>query len=107
MTIINETAGAVKARDLYYRETSKTLGLRLKESELAALNQRFRLDGFDNLSDLVRSYLNGEVSRAAKTDHVERLLLRLREKDIKDPLTGGNVTPTFYKNIDIEDFRHS
>jgi len=90
-----------------YRETSKTLGLRLKESELAALNQRFRLDGFENLSDLVRGYLNGEVSHAANTDHVERLLLRLKEKGIKDPLTGNDddAMPTFYKNTDIEDFR--
>jgi len=47
------------------------------------------------------------VSHAANTDHVERLLLRLKEKGIKDPLTGNDddAMPTFYKNTDIEDFR--
>jgi hypothetical protein len=29
-----------------YTEVSKSLGVRLKESDIAALNQRFRLDGF-------------------------------------------------------------
>ena len=86
------------------KETSKSLGVRLKESDLAALNKRFLLDGFNSLSDLVRTYLNGELLRSSTTDHVERLLLRLREKGIEDPLTG-DITPTFYKNIDIEGFR--
>jgi len=97
-TVMDQQSGS-------YKETSKSLGVRLKESDIAALNQRFRLDGFDNLSDLVRAYLNGELLRSSSTDHVERLLLRLKEKDIADPLTG-EITPTFYKNIDIEDFRH-
>ena len=87
-----------------YGETSKSVGVRLKESDLAALNQRFRLDGFTNLSDLVRTYLNGELLRSTTTDHIERLLLQLKDKDITDPLTG-DITPTFYKNIDIEEFR--
>jgi hypothetical protein len=87
-----------------YAEVSKSLGVRLKESDIAALNQRFRLDGFRNLSDLVRTYLNGELLRSTTTDHIERLLLRLKDKGITDPLTG-DVSPTFYKNIDIEDFR--
>ena len=81
-----------------YGETSKSVGVRLKESDLAALNQRFRLDGFTNLSDLVRTYLNGELLRSTTTDHIERLLLQLKDKDITDPLTG-DITPTFYKNL--------
>ena len=87
-----------------YSGMSKSLGVRLKESDLAALNQQLRLDGFSTLSDLVRTYLNGELVRAEATGHIERLLIRLKEKDIVDPLTG-DVTPTFYRNIDIEDFR--
>lgn len=86
------------------KEVSRSLGVRLKESDIAALNQRFRIDGFRNLSDLVRTYLDGELLRSATTDHVERLLLRLKDKDITDPLTG-DVTSNFYKNFDIEDFR--
>jgi hypothetical protein len=35
------------------KEISKSIGLRLKENDLAVLNQRFRMDGFDNLSELV------------------------------------------------------
>ena len=63
-----------------HHESSRTLGVKLKESEIAALNQRFKLNGFETLGDLVRSYLHGELSRTGATDHIERLLLRLKEK---------------------------
>jgi hypothetical protein len=48
--------------------------------------------------------MNGEISRSNKTDQLSRLFLRLKEKNITDPLTG-EITPTFYKNVDVEDFR--
>ncbi|WP_415282427.1 integrase [Candidatus Nitrososphaera sp. FF02] len=83
---------------------TKTLAIRLKESDVAALNQRFRLDSFGNLTELVRAYLDGQLIRSSTTDHIERLLLRLKEREIIDPLSG-EASPTFYKNIDIEDFR--
>lgn len=102
MTLKENTITAIQS-DLQ-KETSKSLGVRLKESDLAALNQRLRMDGFSKLSDLVRTYLNGELLRSKTTDHIERLIIRLKDKDIVDPLTG-EVSATFYKNIDIEDFR--
>ena len=80
-------------------EKGKSLGLRLREDELAALNQLFKIDGLTNLSDLVHSYLNGELSKSANTVQVDSLLKRLKDRNITDPLTG-EVTPTFYKNID-------
>jgi hypothetical protein len=83
---------------------SKTLAVRLNENDVATLNQRFRLDSFRNLSDLVRAYLNGELLRSSTTDHIEHLLLRLKDKEVTDPLTH-EVTLDFYKNIDIDDFR--
>jgi hypothetical protein len=86
-------------------ETSRSLGLRMKESSLAILNQRFKIDGFENLSDMVKGYMNGEITKSNKTDQLSRLLLRIKEKNIVDPLTG-EATPTFYKNVDIDDFRH-
>lgn len=93
--------GIVETRDLI---ETKTLAIRLKEGDVAALNQRFRLDSFGNLTELVRAYLDGQLIRSSTTDHIERLLLRLKEKEIIDPLSG-EASPTFYKNIDIEDFR--
>lgn len=93
--------GIVETRNL---TETKTLAIRLKESDVAALNQRFRLDSFGNLTELVRAYLNGQMIRSSTTDHIERLLLRLKEEEIIDPLSG-EASPTFYKNIDIEDFR--
>ncbi len=87
-----------------HKECSRTVGVKLKESEIAALNQRFKLNGFATLGDLVRSYLNGELSTSGGTDQIERLLMRLKERNITDPLTG-EITPIFYKNVDIEDFR--
>ena len=85
-------------------EKGRSLGLRLRQEELAALNQLFKIDGFANLSDLVHSYLNGELSKSCNTVEVDRLLKRLKDRNITDPLTG-EVTPTFYKNINVEDFR--
>lgn len=49
---------------LHIPEKSKTLGLRLREEELAALNQRFKIDGLSSLSDLVGRYLNGRAAKA-------------------------------------------
>lgn len=92
--------GIVETKNL---TETKTLAIRLKESDVAALNQRFRLDSFGNLTELVRAYLDGQLIRSSTTDHIERLLLRLKEREIIDPLTG-EASPTFYKNIDIEDF---
>jgi hypothetical protein len=86
------------------KERARTLGVKLRESEIAALHQRFKINGFETLGDLVRGYLNGELSTSSGTDQIEKLLMRLKEKNITDPLTG-EVTPIFYKNIDIEDFR--
>lgn len=86
------------------KEYSKTVGVKLKESDIAALNQRFRIDGFETLGDLVRSYLDGRLSASGKTDQIERLLLRLKERNITDPLTG-EISATFYRNIDIQDFK--
>jgi intergrase/recombinase len=88
---------------LHIPEKSKTIGTRIKEDDLAALNQRFKIDGFSGLSDLLYAYLNGQVAKAGRTPQVEHLLMRLRDKKITDPLTG-DITPIFYKNIDIEDF---
>lgn len=99
-----QDASLKQRRDPPYSEGTKTIGVRLKEDELAALHQRFRMDGFRTLTDLVKGYVNGEISRPSKSDHIETLLFRLKEKNFTDPL-GGELTPTFYRNVDIEDLR--
>jgi hypothetical protein len=96
---------SVLAQQVKPAETSRSLGFRMNETELAIINQRFKIDGFKNLSEMAHSYMNGEITKSNKTDQLSRLLIRLKEKNIVDPLTG-EVTPTFYKNIDIDDFRH-
>lgn len=82
---------------------TKSLGLRLKQDELVALNQRLKMDGFANLSDLVHNYIRGLLSKSRYNAQVNMLLARLREKNIADPITG-EITPTFYKNVNVEDF---
>lgn len=67
-------------------EKGKSMGLRLKQEELGALNQLFKIDGFTSLSDLVHSYLNGELSKSGNTAQVDRLLKRLKERNIADTL---------------------
>lgn len=53
---------------------------------------------------MVRNYLNGRLSTSGKADQIERLLLRLKERNITDPF-AGEISPTFYRNIDVQDFK--
>jgi hypothetical protein len=46
--------------------------------------------------------LKGEYPRHENNEQVDRLLNKLRDKNIKDPLTR-EFNPIFYRNIDPED----
>jgi len=81
-----------------------SVSVRLKELQIAILNQKLKLDGFDTLSELVHAYLRGEFPKVEKNEQLINLLDRLRQKNIKDPLTGVPAVD-FYKHIDENDFQ--
>lgn len=66
------------------------------------LNLRLKSDGFKTFSEFVHAYIDGKYPAHQNNEQVERLLKRIREKGITDPLTGES-NPTFYRNFDSKD----
>ena len=78
----------------------KSVTVRLKENDLAILNNKLQTNGFETFSEFVHAWLGGNYPRQEKNEQIERLIGRLREKGIKDPLTG-EFNPTFYRNYKL------
>lgn len=79
-----------------------TLSSRIKKSRLSIVNLKLEQNGFKTFGEFVNAWIDGKYPRHENNEQVEKLINRLREKGIKDPLTG-QFNPTFYKNIDTED----
>lgn len=80
----------------------KTVGVKLNENDLANLNLRLRKDNFNTFSEFVHAYIDRTYPKYEKNDQTEKLLERIRDKGIKDPLTG-EFSVDFYNSIDKED----
>lgn len=80
----------------------KTIGVKLNEAAIMNLNIRLKSDGFKTFSEFVHAYIDGKYPSIQRNEQVEKLLNRIREKGIRDPLTG-EFNPTFYRNFDAED----
>jgi hypothetical protein len=95
-----------KQNEVYIKGSSaspwKSVTVRLKENDLAILNNKLRTNGFETFSEFIHAWLKGYYPRHEKNDQIERLIVRLREKNIKDPLTG-EFSPTFYRNVNHDD----
>jgi len=94
----------IQARTHPNLKSWKTVGVSLEPEDLSILNQRLQANGFRTLADMVRAFIGQEFPVSAKNDSLERLLLRLKEKSIVDPVSG-EPSLTFYKNIDEESFK--
>lgn len=80
----------------------KSVTVRLKEDELAILNAKLNLNGFKTFSEFIHSWIRGQYPLHENNEQVEKLIQRIRDKGVKDPLTG-QFNPTFYRNIDSKD----
>ena len=80
----------------------KSVTARLKEDELAILNSKLKFNGFATFSEFIHAWIRGQYPLHENNDQVEKLLNRIREKGITDPLTG-EFNPTFYRNFDAQD----
>jgi intergrase/recombinase len=80
----------------------KTVGIRIREEEMDILNTKLHNNGFNTLNEFVHAWINGNYPRYENNAEVERLINRIRDKGIQDPLTG-EFNPTFYRNVNSED----
>jgi hypothetical protein len=80
----------------------KSVTVRLKENNLAILNSKLKTNGFDTFSQFVHAWIKGNYPAHENNDQVEKLLNRIRDKGVSDPLTG-EFSPTFYRNVNLED----
>lgn len=69
---------------------------------MAILNNKLQTNGFETFSEFIHAWLKGNYPRHEKNEQIERLIARLRQKGIKDPLTG-EFNPTFYRNVNCGD----
>jgi hypothetical protein len=84
------------------QSTWKSVTVRLKENDLAVLNSKLKLNGFETFSEFIHAWIKGEYPAHENNAQVERLINRIRDKGIRDPLTG-EFNPTFYRNVNTEE----
>lgn len=80
----------------------KSMTVRLKENDIAVLNSKLKLNGFETFSEFVHAWIKGEYPSHENNEQVEQLINRIRDKGIRDPLTK-DFNPTFYRNVNSED----
>lgn len=66
----------------------KSVTVRLKEDELAILNNKLDTNGYETFSEFIHAWIRGQYPHFENNDEIERLVNRIRDKGIKDPLTG-------------------
>jgi intergrase/recombinase len=79
-----------------------TISARIRKNDIPILNKKLDMNGFKTLNEFIHAWIKGEYPRHENNEQIEKLLLRIREKQVKDPLTG-ELNPTFYRNVDLED----
>jgi intergrase/recombinase len=78
--------------------------VKMKEADWAMLESKLSQWGFENPNQLCHAIVAGQFPKQQRGEQVEKLLDRIRDKGIKDPLSGM-VSPTFYKNADLQNFK--
>jgi hypothetical protein len=87
--------------------TSVTNGpsAKMTEESLQALNVRLKVDdSYQSVGQLLRDYAAYKFPKYSKDEQVEKLLDRIKDRNIKDPFTGEVGSVTFYENVKKADF---
>lgn len=79
---------------------------RMRREKLNTLNYKLDQEGFKTVGEFLNAWVDGNWPKHTNNEQVGKLIERLREKGITNPLTG-EVTPTFYRGIDREDMLRS
>ena len=78
--------------------------VKMKEADWAIFESKLNRWGFENPNQLCHAIVAGQFPKQQRSEQVEKLLDRIRDKGIKDPISGV-VSPAFYKSADVEDFK--
>ena len=84
------------------KSKNKTFGVILDENDTMRLNFFLQKNDFPTLGKFIRAVLDKKWPIYQRDEQSEKLLERIRDRGIKDPLTG-DFTVDFYKSIDKED----
>jgi hypothetical protein len=79
-----------------------TISARIRKNDLPLLNKKLEMTGFKTFNEFVKAWIRGEYPKFENNEQVEKLLIRLRESDIKDPVSG-EFSSSFYRSIDRHD----
>ena len=78
--------------------------VKMKKADWAMLESKLSHWGFENPNQLCHAIVAGQFPKQQRSEQVEKFLDRIRDKGIKDPLSGM-VSPTFYKSADLQNFK--
>ncbi len=90
-----------------YRSTKKpsiwkTVSIRLKENYIDILNSKLKLNRLDTFSQFVHAWIKDQYPAHENNEQVKNLIERIRDRCIKDPLTG-EFNHSFYRNVKSEE----
>ena len=90
--------------DATSRSKWKTIGVKVKESELGIFNKQLQRFGWQSLGDLVKDLMAGKIERMSPDKEFETMKIRAQAIGLLTSQLGGDYSE-FYKKIDHEDFR--
>jgi hypothetical protein len=83
-------------------QEGRTIGIRIRNSELSLLNRKLDRLNYTTLGDLVKDLVAGKITRFTDDQQIDIMKINLQTNG---QITGLSGKPyDFYKKIDIEDF---
>jgi intergrase/recombinase len=82
----------------------KTVGVRVKQQDLFALNQRLQIYGFETVGQLISDFTIGKFPVITEDRQIQRLDANNNiQSSNQSTIINSSFEPTFYKNVDLED----
>ena len=79
-----------------------TISARIRKDDLPILNKRLQMNCFKTFNEFVNAWIKGEYPRLANNEQIEKIITRLREGNIRDPI-NGEFSLTFYRSVSRDD----
>jgi hypothetical protein len=61
----------------------KSVTVNLKENDMAVLNSKLNMNGFKMFSEIIHAWIDGKYTVHQKDKQIEKLINRMREKDLR------------------------
>ena len=81
----------------------KTIGVKVKESELGIFNKQLQRFGWQTLGDLVKDLMTGKIERMSADKEIEIMKIQAQSSGLLTSRLGDYSE--FYKKIDEDDFK--